>query len=152
MSLSKKQKVFAREYSVDHNGAQAAIRAGYAEPTAKNAASRLLANVAVKQLVAKLDAEKSAEAGVDAAWVLQRWIEVFEKSFEGAPQVWKGEPVTVVLEGVETVVTEWSPSGANLALQGIAKLIGASVSRSEVEVTGAVVYTLTLDRDLSDES
>ena len=120
--------------------------------TAKEAASRMLRNVAIKQAIAKLDAEKSAEAGVDAAWVLQRWIEVFEKSFEGSPKVWKGEPVTVVLGGVATIVSEWSPAGANLALAGIAKLIGASVSRSEVEVTGAVVYTLTLDRDLSDES
>ncbi len=54
MSLNAKQKRFAAEYSVDHNGAQAAIRAGYSEKTAKQTASRMMANVAVKQLVAKL--------------------------------------------------------------------------------------------------
>ena len=50
--MNAKQKRFAEEYSVDHNGAQAAIRAGYSARTAKQTASRMMANVAVKQLVA----------------------------------------------------------------------------------------------------
>ncbi len=49
MGLSAKQKRFAHEYSVDHNGSQAAIRAGYAEKSARYSGSRLLANVAVRQ-------------------------------------------------------------------------------------------------------
>ena len=47
-ALTAKQKRFAAEYVIDHNGAQAAIRAGYAEKQAKSHASRMLRNVAVR--------------------------------------------------------------------------------------------------------
>lgn len=48
MSLSPKQQRFVAEYLIDGNGTQAAIRAGYAEGSAKVTASRLLtkANIA----------------------------------------------------------------------------------------------------------
>ena len=149
--MNPKQKRFAHEFHVDHNATAAAIRAGYAEGTARQQGSRLLANVAVKQLVAKLDEGKAADLGIDAHWIAERLIAVFEKSFDGSPRVWKGKPVTVEVDGETVIVTEWSPSGANTALMGLAKLIGATVERSTMEHTGGVVYTLTLDRDLSEE-
>lgn len=41
-ALEEKQKAFCREYLVDLNGTQAAIRAGYSKKAAKEQASRLL--------------------------------------------------------------------------------------------------------------
>jgi phage terminase small subunit len=43
-----KQAMFIKEYIVDLNGTQAAIRAGYSENTARQEASRLLSNVNVR--------------------------------------------------------------------------------------------------------
>jgi len=46
VDVNPKQKRFAQEYAIDHNGAQAAIRSGYSEARARHTASRLMANVA----------------------------------------------------------------------------------------------------------
>lgn len=43
-NLTDKQKAFCREYVIDWNGSQAAIRAGYAEASARSQASDLLTN------------------------------------------------------------------------------------------------------------
>lgn len=152
IAMNAKQRRFAEEYSVDHNATAAAIRAGYAEGTARQQGSRLLGKVEVKQLVAKLDGEKADELGVDAQWVVERLIAVYEKSFEGSPRVWKGNPVTVEVAGEHVVVEDWSPQGANTALQTIAKVIGATTDRTAVDHQEDVVYTLKLDRDLSEDA
>lgn len=49
--LNPKQAAFVREYLVDLNGKQAAIRAGYSEKTAEVQASRLLSNAKVAAAV-----------------------------------------------------------------------------------------------------
>jgi len=58
MALTEKQKAFADEYLIDLNGTQAAIRAGYSKKTANEQASRLLANVNVKEYIQNRMAEK----------------------------------------------------------------------------------------------
>ena len=157
MSLNPKQRRFAHEYSVDHSGAQAAIRAGYSPKTAKEAGSRLMAKVAVRQLVERLDAETNAEIGVTAAGALAMAMELWEMSIEQQPKVWKGKPITYLSElddgsTVTKTVTELrSPSGAAKALELIFRKAGLDVARTTVEHSGDVVYTLKLDRDLSPE-
>jgi phage terminase small subunit len=59
-ALTPKQEQFAREYVIDLNATQAAIRAGYSPKTAPAAASRLLTNVKVQELASALRA-KTAE-------------------------------------------------------------------------------------------
>lgn len=46
-----KQRAFVREYLIDLNATQAAIRAGYSASTANEQGSRLLANVSVKGVI-----------------------------------------------------------------------------------------------------
>ncbi|MBV7531335.1 terminase small subunit [Chitinophaga sp. sic0106] len=55
--LTPKVLRFGREYVIDHNGKQAAIRAGYAARTAEQQASRLLSNVKVKEFISSLESE-----------------------------------------------------------------------------------------------
>ena len=52
--LTLKQELFCREYIVDLNGRQAAIRAGYSEKTAQEQASRLLSLVKVQGRISEL--------------------------------------------------------------------------------------------------
>jgi phage terminase small subunit len=51
--LTARQLKFTREYAVDGNGTQAAIRAGYAPNTAQEQSSRMLSKVMVAEAVTK---------------------------------------------------------------------------------------------------
>lgn len=64
--LTYKQKAFALEYRKDHNGTQAAIRAGYSHRGADVTAVRLLADARIKALIGEADTkalEKVQSAG-----------------------------------------------------------------------------------------
>ncbi len=69
--MTPKQEAFVREYLIDLNGTQAAIRAGYSPATANEQASRMLANVSVAEAVAKAKAERAEKCEIDALWVLR---------------------------------------------------------------------------------
>ena len=147
--MNTKQKLFVAEYVVDHNGAAAAVRAGYSPARGKETGYRLLQIPAVSQAIAKLDAERRERLGVDADWVAEQLVAVYEKSFQGAPRTDRdGKPVRVEVDGERIMVFDWSPSGANKALELLGRHLGMNVERHEVAVTGDVVYTLTLDREL----
>jgi phage terminase small subunit len=64
-------EIFAREYLIDLNGARAAIAAGYSKKGADVAAQRMLGNVRVKALIAKLTEEKFAKLDISAERILQ---------------------------------------------------------------------------------
>jgi phage terminase small subunit len=74
--LSPKQERFAREYLLDLNATQAAIRAGYSPKTAQEQASRLLSNVMVAARVAELKAKRAEKADRTAQDVLNDIIAV----------------------------------------------------------------------------
>ena len=68
--LSGKRRTFAREYVVDHNGAQAATRAGYSAKTAREQATRLLSNVHVAAAVRWLEDQAAARMEISLDEVL----------------------------------------------------------------------------------
>lgn len=69
--LTEKQKRFAREYIVDLNATQAAIRAGYSKKTACEQGARLLANVKVQEAVKKAMAKRQTRTQITQDKVLQ---------------------------------------------------------------------------------
>ena len=74
-TLTPRKRLFVQEWVTDHNGTQAAIRAGYSFRTANEQASRLLANVSVREAVAVLEAKIAAKTDLTAEWVQRRLIE-----------------------------------------------------------------------------
>jgi hypothetical protein len=152
--VNAKQRRFAEEYSVDHNATAAAIRAGYAEGTARQQGSRLLAKPDVAQRVAKLDDEKNAELGLEAGAVIDEILQTFQEAVKQQPKIWKGKPVTWTDDGGEVhLVTDFrSAALAGRMLELLFKKAGFDVSHTAVDHPGEVVYTLHLDRDLSRES
>jgi phage terminase small subunit len=74
--LSAKQEQFCREYLVDLNATQAAIRAGYSPKTARSQGQRLLTNVDVQEFVQAAKTERADKVSVTAADVLKGVIEV----------------------------------------------------------------------------
>lgn len=64
--LTPRQAAFVREYLVDLNGTQAAIRAGYSPATANEQAARLLAHASVSEAVEAGKAERAGRVQVTA--------------------------------------------------------------------------------------
>lgn len=71
MPLTPKQAAFAREYLVDLNATQAAIRAGYSEKTAYSQGQRLLKNAEVQAAIAKAQAQRAKRLQLTADDVLK---------------------------------------------------------------------------------
>lgn len=69
--MNAKQATFVREYLVDLNATQAAVRAGYSRRTAEQQGHRLLRNAGVKAAVAEGIAARAARVEVKADSVLR---------------------------------------------------------------------------------
>ncbi len=69
--MNDRQRRFGREYVIDQNGTQAAIRAGYSPKTATAMASRLLTNVKVRAYIAELMAPAVEAAALSVERVLK---------------------------------------------------------------------------------
>ncbi|WP_147196011.1 terminase small subunit [Pantoea sp. CCBC3-3-1] len=76
MALTDKQEMFCREYLIDLNATQAAIRAGYSEKTAPTIACENLIKPNVQERIAQLKAERNEQLNIDAAYVLRRLVEI----------------------------------------------------------------------------
>lgn len=60
-SLNARQKAFIKEYIKDHNGTQAAIRAGYSPRSANSQITRLLADERIMEEIQRLEREDTAQ-------------------------------------------------------------------------------------------
>ena len=64
--LTKKQEAFCREYVVDFNGTQAAIRAGYSKKTAKVSASENLTKPNIQDFINELQGKQAKRLEITA--------------------------------------------------------------------------------------
>lgn len=62
--LTARQRAFIREYRVDRNGTQAAIRAGYSKSTADVIASQNLAKIKIAREIQAVDAQAAEKADI----------------------------------------------------------------------------------------
>lgn len=69
-ALNEKQAAFVREYLIDLNATQAAIRAGYSEKTAQEQSSRLLSNAMVASHLEKAMAKRAERTEIKADRVI----------------------------------------------------------------------------------
>lgn len=154
--LTDKQELFAREFIVDLNATQAAIRAGYSEKSSRNQGARMMANDDILDRIAELKAERNEQVGVDAAYVLRRLAEIDQmdvldillangelKPIKDWPKVWR-----TTLSGMDVVEMASSDSAAllkkikwpdkvkNLELLGKHVTVQAFKEQVSSEVTG----------------
>jgi phage terminase small subunit len=86
--LNEKQLQFCREFIIDLNATQAAIRAGYSANSASQQGSALLGNPKVSVKIAELKQERCQETKITANWVLEQ----SKKSYEfNAQEVFDNE-------------------------------------------------------------
>jgi phage terminase small subunit len=78
MALTDKQEMFCREYLIDLNATQAAIRAGYSEKTANRTASENMSKPDIAQRIIELKSSRNERVEVNADYVLRRLVEIDE--------------------------------------------------------------------------
>lgn len=74
-ALTPKQEQFCREYLIDLNATQAAIRAGYSAKTAQQQGSRLLLNVVIAARIAELKGDRAERAAAKLEITADRVLE-----------------------------------------------------------------------------
>ncbi|HDC4619777.1 terminase small subunit [Enterobacter asburiae] len=122
MALNAKQDMFCREYLIDLNATQAAIRAGYSVKTANRIAAKLLSKVDIQNRITELKNNRNDVVGIDAIYVLRRLVEIDQmdvldiltstgdlKPVSEWPKVWR-----TTLSGLDVV--EMSAEGNTAAL------------------------------------
>lgn len=77
-ALTPKQARFAEEYVLDHNGAAAAVRAGYSARSAKQIANELLTKPDLRAAVVAQEALISAEVAMTRQRVVRELLEAIE--------------------------------------------------------------------------
>lgn len=135
--LTPKQEAFVREYLVDLNATQAAIRAGYSAKTANVAGARLLANAKVAEAVAEAKTKRAERVQVTADWVLERLVENVDRAMQA-------EPVRD-REGNETGEYVYAGAVANKALELLGKHLGLFTDRVDVTSKGERLPAPALD-------
>ncbi|EKO3656427.1 terminase small subunit [Vibrio metschnikovii] len=74
--LTDKQEMFCREYLIDLNATQAAIRAGYSEKTAKETGYENLTKPHIADRITELKSQRVEDAKISANYVLNRLVEI----------------------------------------------------------------------------
>jgi len=159
MALTDKQEMFCREYLIDLNATQAAIRAGYSVKTANRTATKLLSKAVIRNRISELKAKRNEDVGVDADYVLRRLVEIDQmdvldilrddgtlKTISEWPKVWRitlqGIDISITIQDFDEKTTEtilkkikWPDKVKNLELLGKHVKVQAFKEQIEQKVT-----------------
>lgn len=120
--MTPKQTAFAREYMVDRNATQAAIRAGYSAATAEQQGYQQLQNPSVREAIEALEAEHRERCNVT--------VEALTRELFAARDL---------------AHSIGQPSAAVSAIMGIAKLHGLIVDKRVTENINRSAQEMTDD-------
>lgn len=129
--LTPKQDIFCKEYIVDLNATQAAIRARYSEKTAQQIGADNLSKLVIQERIQELMKERSEKVEITAERVLK---EIALLAFSNIPdyfkQIGSGSVYTLTLEQFENM-----PKDASRAISSI---------EQNVTKDGDIVYKIRL--------
>ena len=132
--LTDKQKEFVRQYLVDLNATQAAIRAGYSMKTAYRQGADLLQKTSIREAIEKAQAKRARRVEVTQDYVLSNLVDVVERTKQRAPDTdRKGEQVT---DEEGRAVWTFDSKNANRALELLGKHLGIFTDKIRAEVSG----------------
>lgn len=134
--LKAKHEVFCREFLVDLNATQAAIRAGYVSRRAHVTGAELYGKPEIRARINELKQERIDQLGIDANYVLMRLVEIDRldvaditeddlsiKPLSAWPESWRrylsGFNLAEMFEG-EEMTEKWS--GSLKRLSGLIRL------------------------------
>jgi len=157
MALTDKQEMFCREYLIDLNATQAAIRAGYSDNTARKIGSENLTKPDIAQRIIDLKLERNERVEVNADYVLRRLVEIDEmdvldilkddgglKMVHEWPKVWR-----TTLSGLDilTTVTNFDET----TMENILKKIKWPDKVKNLELLGKHVSVMAFKEQASHE-
>lgn len=124
--LNPRQQQFVREYIIDLNATQAAIRAGYSEKSARAVASRLLTDANISTAVEQAKAARAEKTGISQDYVLDVINQTIQRCLQAEPVRDKeGNPTgeykfdaSAVLKGAELLGRHLGTWNDKLKLQG----------------------------------
>ena len=119
--LSRKYERFCQEYVIDYNGTKAAVRAGYAEKSARQQASRLLALDEILERIQELQTEQVKRLGVTQDYVVVQLLDTYRCCRAPYPVMRYDYDLG---EMVETGMYQFDSKGALRALELIGKHLG----------------------------
>lgn len=162
--LTDKQELFCKEYIIDLNATQAALRAGYSESSAKEIGCENLTKPNIQDRITELKSEREERLKVDADYVLRRLVDIDEmdvidilnehggvKPISEWPKVWRqfisGFDISELFEGSgderEQVglikKIKWPDKVKNLELLG--KHVNVQAWKEKIEVEAAESMT-----------
>lgn len=145
--MNHKQKQFYKEWLIDANATQAAIRAGYSKKTAYSQGQRLLKNVEGQKYLAELMAEKESELIASQDEVLKYLTSVMRG---------KSQSTEIVVEGIgdgcseaRTVLKEPSEKERLKAAELLGKRYGLYTDKVELDTD--MELNITVDYGDGDE-
>ena len=138
-NLTPTQAAIVREYLVDLNATQAAIRAGYSEKSAARIGVELLNKTHIAQAVATAQAKRARRVEVTQDYVLSNLVEIVERTMQRAPVTnRKGEQI---MDEDARAVWTFDAKGANKALELLGKHLGIFTDKVQTEVSGGLTIT-----------
>jgi phage terminase small subunit len=118
--MTPKQLAFVREFAIDRNAKQAAIRAGYSERTAEQQGYQLLQNPSVSEAIEAMEVEHRTQCAVTVERLTRE-----------------------LYEARDLAQSNSQPAAMVSALMGIAKLHGLIIDRQKVDTTHRTVREMT---------
>lgn len=165
--LSEKQKAFCREYIIDFNATQAAIRAGYSKRGASVTGTRLLANAKIQSEIAALTQLACERNEISTDRVLSELariafldpIELYDDDGRLKPLSKMSEDARRTISALEVVdkfdphteqnytLTKIKVADKQTALQGIGRYLKMFVDRVEVDASDNLAEKLMAARE-----
>lgn len=126
--LTAKQEMFCKEYLLDLNATQAAIRAGYSEKTAQKIGSENFLKPVIQSRITELKADRENRLEINADWVLSQAVKIHELCL---------------------TEEKYDASNALKALDTVGKHVNirAFIDRQEVEHKGGIDQRITKARE-----
>lgn len=163
--ISKKQEAFVREYLIDLNATQAAIRAGYSEKTARQIGAENLTKPVIQSAIEAAQLARSKRTEINADWVLTRLAEEVKadlaeiydahgglKPIHEWPLIWRQGLVSgvdveeICVNGaVVGTVRKIKISDRIKRIELIGKHVDVQAFKDQVEHKGGIALTVTQD-------
>lgn len=128
--LTPKQSLFVKEYLVDLNATQAALRAGYGEKNAKQQGTENLAKPIIQEAIQKQIKKREEKTELNAEWVLKKLEKIALRCMQEEEVITKDGP---------TGEFKFDSSGANKAIELIGKHLKMFTDKVEQDTTLTVV-------------
>lgn len=127
-SLLKEEESFCQEYIIDFDAKQALIRSGHECPNPMVISRQLMNLPRIRDRIEDLLEIRSKSIGVDAHWVLESAVKLFNRCMTHEAVVDK--------DGNDIGVYKFDSRGANAALNTIGKHIGVQAFKKIIEHAG----------------